>query len=113
MSALAPLFGGGLNRSAQHLLVERSNGQTQGRRQHRVEEAAHAYVAKIKREDPFRPQDERDIQGMCRRVAAAGEYKALAGWREDAGYRVFHFGTRAKARTMQYWIDRSGIVRRP
>jgi hypothetical protein len=71
------------------------------------------YVAKIKRDDPFRPEDERDIEAMCKRIAAASGYMALAGWREDAGYRVFHFGTWAKARAMQHWIDRSGIARRP
>ena len=50
---------------------------------------------------------------MCKRIAAAGEVLALAGWREDAGYRVFHFATWAKARAMQHWIDRSGIAHRP
>lgn len=71
------------------------------------------YVAKIKREDPFRPQDEREIEQACRRIAAAGDYLALAGWREEAGYRLFHFATWAKARAMQHWIDRSGIAQRP
>jgi hypothetical protein len=71
------------------------------------------FVAKIKREDPFRPEDEREIQAMCRRIAAAGEYTSVAGWREDAGFRVFHFATWAKARALQHWIDRSGIARRP
>jgi hypothetical protein len=47
------------------------------------------------------------------RIAAGGEFMALAGWREDAGYRVFHFATGAKARAMQHWIDRSGIAHRP
>jgi hypothetical protein len=37
----------------------------------------------------------------------------LAGWREDAEFRVFHFPTWAKARAMQHWIDRSGIASRP
>src|SRR5262245_56421009 len=46
------------------------------------------YVAKIKRDDPFLPEDEREIEAMCKRIAASGEYMALAGWREDAGYRV-------------------------
>src|SRR5262245_9657369 len=50
---------------------------------------------------------------MCRRIATAGEFFALAGWREDAGFRVFHFPTWAKARAMQHWIDRSGIAYRP
>ena len=31
------------------------------------------FAAKIKREDPFRPEDERDIAAACRRVAAASE----------------------------------------
>jgi len=71
------------------------------------------FVAKIKRDDPFRPEDEREIEAMCRRIAAAGEFMVLAGWREDAGFRVFHFPTWAKARAMQHWIDRSGIAYRP
>jgi len=71
------------------------------------------YLAKIKRDDPFRPEDEREIEAMCKRIAAAGEYMALAGWRDDAGFRVFHFATWAKARAMQHWIDRSGTAHRP
>ena len=71
------------------------------------------YVAKIKRDDPFRPQDEREIEQACRRIAAAGDYLALAGWREESGYRLYHFATWAKARAMQHWIDRSGITHRP
>src|SRR5215468_5207188 len=71
------------------------------------------YVAKIKRDDPFCPDDKREIEATCRRIAAAGEFMVLAGWREDAGFRVFHFPTWAKARAMQHWIDRSGIARRP
>jgi hypothetical protein len=45
---------------------------------------------KIKRDDPFCAEDEREIEAMCRRIVAAGEFMALAGWREDAGYCVFH-----------------------
>jgi hypothetical protein len=71
------------------------------------------FAAKLKREDPFRPEDEREIQAMGRRIAAAGEFMSLAGWREDAGFRVFRFTTPAKARAMQHWIDRSGIEHRP
>ncbi len=71
------------------------------------------YVAKIKREDPFRPEDAREVECACRRVAAAGEFMVLAGWREESGYRLYHFTTWAKARAMQHWIDRSGIAGRP
>jgi hypothetical protein len=71
------------------------------------------FVAKIRREDPSRPEDSREIQAMCRRIAAASEWMALSGWREDAGFVVYHFTTWAKARAMQHWIDRSGIAHRP
>jgi hypothetical protein len=50
---------------------------------------------------------------MVKRIAAAGEHFAIAGWREDAGVLLFHFPTWAKARAMQHWIDRSGIAQRP
>ena len=71
------------------------------------------FTAKIKRDDPFRNADQREIDGMCRRIACAAEHFALAGWREDSGYRIYHFTTWAKARAMQHWIDRSGIAHRP
>ena len=71
------------------------------------------YVAKIRREDPFRAADSREIESMVRRIAAAGETFSIAGWREDAGHRLFYFPTWAKARAMQHWIDRSGITQRP
>ena len=71
------------------------------------------YVAKLKRDDPFRSADRREIEAMVKRIAAAGEHFAIAGWREDAGFLLFHFPTWAKARAMQHWIDRSGIAHRP
>jgi hypothetical protein len=71
------------------------------------------YVAKIRRDDPFRSADRREIEAMARRIAAAGEHFSIAGWREDAGFLLFHFPTWAKARAMQHWIDRSGIAHRP
>jgi hypothetical protein len=37
------------------------------------------FMAKIKRDDPFRPEDTRQIEAMCRRIAAAGEWMSLAG----------------------------------
>jgi hypothetical protein len=71
------------------------------------------FVAKIRREDPFRPEDGREVEAMCKRIAAAGEWLGQAGSREDAGWLVYRFTTWAKARAMQHWIDRSGIARRP
>ena len=71
------------------------------------------YVAKIKRDDPFRVADRREIEAMVKRIAASGETFSVAGWREEYGNRLFHFSTWAKARAMQHWIDRSGIAHRP
>jgi hypothetical protein len=42
------------------------------------------YVAKLRREDPFKPEDSRELEAACRRVAAASEYMVVAGWREDS-----------------------------
>ena len=39
------------------------------------------YVAKIKREDPFRSADRREIEAMVKRIVAAGETFSIAGWR--------------------------------
>jgi len=71
------------------------------------------FVAKIKRDDPFHPNDLREISAMCRRIAGSSEYLSKAGWREDADYSVYRFTTWARARAMQHWIDRSGIAHRP
>jgi hypothetical protein len=49
------------------------------------------YVAKIKREDPFRSADTREIEAMVKRIAAAGETFSIAGWRDEYRYRLFHF----------------------
>ena len=50
---------------------------------------------------------------MVSRIAAANEHFSIAGWREEAGFMLFHFPTWAKARAMQHWIDRSGVAHRP
>ncbi len=78
-----------------------------------IKKSRMSFVAKIRRDDPFRESDSREIDAMVRRIAAAGEHFSLAGWREEAGYRLYYFPTWAKARAMQHWIDRSGIANRP
>ena len=70
------------------------------------------YVAKIKRDDPFRSADRREIEAMVKRIAAAGQHFSIARSGEDAGFLLCHFSTWAKARAMQHWIDRSGIAGR-
>jgi hypothetical protein len=39
------------------------------------------WVAKIKREDPFRHKDSNELYAKCKRIAAAAEHFS-AGWRE-------------------------------
>jgi hypothetical protein len=51
------------------------------------------YVAKNKRDDPFRSADSREIEAMVKRIAAAGDHFSIAGWREDAGFLLFYFST--------------------
>src|SRR5437762_5672862 len=41
------------------------------------------FVAKIKREDPCCPEDTRQIETMCRLIAAASEWASFAGWHEE------------------------------
>lgn len=68
--------------------------RTQGRGHVRDEAARRMpYVAKLKRDDRFRLADKREIEAMVKRIAAAGEHFAIAGWREDAGFLLFHFPT--------------------
>jgi hypothetical protein len=37
------------------------------------------WVAKIKREDPFRPEDSNELHAQCERIAAAAEHFSAAG----------------------------------
>ena len=47
---------------------------------HRVEEAAHAYVAKIKRDDPFCPEDEHEMEhGRTIPLADQSEMRVVSG----------------------------------
>ena len=49
----------------------------------------------------FAPCDSLDRAVVIGLVAAAGKHCSIAGWREEAGYLLFHFPTWAKARAMQ------------
>src|SRR5262245_25165756 len=58
------------------------------------------YVAKIRRDDPFRVADRQEIDAMVRRMAASAETFVIAGSRADAGFRLYHFTTWSKARAI-------------
>lgn len=79
----------------------------------RLRRAGLLHVAKIKRTDPFRTSDREEINAACRRIAAAGTWDSRAGWGSDFDYLLFYFQSWAKARAMQYWVDRSRIAYRP
>jgi len=70
------------------------------------------FTAKIKRGDPFRSADQREIYAMCRRIAGAAEHCSSAGWREESGYLLYHFTTWAKARAMQHGCGAIDMARR-
>ena len=51
------------------------------------------YVATIKREDPLRIADTREIEAMVKRIAPVGATFSIAGWSEESAYRLFYFET--------------------
>ncbi len=74
------------------------------------------YVAKMRREDPFKPggtleTSKPPVGGLRQR---ASSWSWLAGREKERGLpRLSPFTTWSKARAMRHWIDRSGIANRP
>ena len=60
-------------------MARRKNADTLDRKRRRM-----PFTAKIKRGDPFRSADQREIYAMCRRIAGAAEHCSSAGWREES-----------------------------
>ena len=85
----------------------------QGRGQVRHEAAANALRRQDQARRPVPASRPTRNRGDGEAHRSGGEHFSIAGWREDAGFVLFHFTTWAKARAMQHWIDRSGIAGRP
>jgi hypothetical protein len=72
------------------------------------------YRALMRRQGPWRREDQEEIAAACERIANGGDYLTWAGSRgQENGCTVIAFDTPEKAAEMQAWIDTSGIADRP
>jgi hypothetical protein len=88
-------------------MVQRSSNS------HQIELAARPFVARLRREDPFRLEDDRAWRAAADRIAGPTGWYARAGRLADAGCKLIHFATPLEADDMQRWIAESGIETRP
>lgn len=72
------------------------------------------HKAILRREEPLRPSDRRELDEAFARIADGGEHVSHAGNRGDeVGCTVFCFDTADKAAAFQVWLDSSGMASRP
>ena len=71
------------------------------------------FVARLKREEPFRLADDRELEEAAGRIAGPTGWYSHQGGRGEWEVKYIRFGTPAEAETMQRWIARSGIEHRP
>jgi hypothetical protein len=70
--------------------------------------------ALLRRDEPFRKADEKELDAACKRFAQGAEYLCYAGSRgAENGCKVICFDMPEKASAMQAWIDASSIASRP
>jgi hypothetical protein len=55
-------------------MARRKGEDTSGAKRRRM-----PWVAKIKREDPFRPEDSNELHAQCKRIGTAAEHFSAAG----------------------------------
>jgi hypothetical protein len=83
------------------------------RNSHRDKVRAFPFVARLKREDPFRPADIAEWQAAADRIAQGLGWYARQGHVGAWNVKLIGFATPAQAGEMQAWIARSGIETRP
>ena len=71
------------------------------------------FFARLRREEPFRPADDRELREAAERIAGPTGWYSHQGGRGEWEVKYFRFGTPAEAAAMQRWIAESGIERRP
>jgi len=71
------------------------------------------FVARLRREEPFRAADDRELREAAARIAGPTGWYAHQGGRGEWEVKVIRFGTPAEADAMQRWIAQSGIEHRP
>jgi len=81
---------------------------------HELKLRAFPFFARLRREEPFRAADEVEWRAEADRIAGNSErWYSHAGWKQDHGYTLIGFATKAEADEMQRWIAASGIETRP
>lgn len=81
---------------------------------HEIKRRAFPFLARLRREDPFRSADDAEWKGEADRIAGGSEqWYSHAGWKEDHGFKLIGFATQDQADAMQRWIAESGIETRP
>lgn len=81
---------------------------------HEIKTRAFPFVARMRREEPFRSADDAEWMAAADRIAGGAEYwYSRAGWKADFGFKLIGFATQAQANEMQEWIATSGIETRP
>ena len=81
---------------------------------HHLKQRAFPFLARLRREDPFRSADEAEWKAEAARITGGSEqWYSHAGWKEDYGFKLIGFATQDQAAEMQRWIAASGIETRP
>lgn len=81
---------------------------------HTLRMKAFPFVARLKREEPFRAADDIEWKAEADRIGGGPDgWYSTAGWKKDWGFKLIGFATQAEADEMQRWIAESGIEARP
>jgi hypothetical protein len=81
---------------------------------HEIKCRAFPFVARMRRDEPFRSADDAEWHAAADRIAAGSDqWFCSAGWKADYGFKLIGFATQAQADEMQRWIAESGIETRP
>ncbi|WP_295145092.1 hypothetical protein [uncultured Reyranella sp.] len=68
---------------------------------HEIKTRAFPFVARLRREEPFRAADAAEWQGAADRIAGGPDrWYAHAGWKHDYGFKLIGFATQAQADEM-------------
>lgn len=68
---------------------------------HQLKVKALPFVARLRREPPFSSADERELEEPADRIAGPTGWYSMAGFRPDAGGRLYRFATLDEADDMQ------------
>ena len=71
------------------------------------------FVARLKRDDPLSPADQRELNEAADRIAGPTGWYSMAGRHKGAACKLILFATLGEAEEMQQWLDSSDIADRP